>query len=40
MHVVDVEMNHVELIGAFQNFLKHHKVMRQMVGALVAIEPQ
>ncbi len=40
VHVVDVEMNDVELIGALQHFFKHHKMMRKLIDDLMAIEPQ
>src|SRR5258706_12587253 len=33
-------MNDIELIGALQNFLEHHKMMREMVAARVIIQPQ
>jgi hypothetical protein len=40
VHVVDMEMDEIELVGAVQDFLKHHKMMGEMIGTLVVIEPK
>jgi hypothetical protein len=40
MHVVDVKMNNVELIGAFENFLKHYKMMGKLILAFVVVQAE
>jgi hypothetical protein len=35
-----MEMDEVELVGAVQNFLEHHKMMSEVIDTLMIIQPK
>src|SRR5882757_391891 len=38
MHVINVEVNDVEMIGALQHFFQHYEVMGKLILAFVMIQ--
>jgi hypothetical protein len=40
VHIVDMEMNDVELFGSLKNFIEHHEMVGKLVLALVIVQPK
>ncbi len=40
VHVIDMKMNDVELVGALENFFKHHKMMGKLILAFVVVQAE